>query len=368
MTKPPALRRLRQRAAALILKSKQQYDDLVSRIPVGVYILRSTPQGAFSLDFVSPRMAAMLGLKAESLRDDASLVYQAIHPEDRDGFVRLNEDGIKSQQPFDWEGRVLVDGTVKWLQIASTPRSLEDGDVVWDGVVLDITARTQAALSLRTSLRDKEALLREVHHRVKNNLQVINSLLRLETSRSQVADTKRVLKDMQGRIMSMALLHETLYRSERFGQVDLGRYLEQLAQQLFRAGSSSGLLRLELDLSPVQVGIDQAIPCGLIVNELLTNSLKHAFAEGLGGAVRIGLRQDADGRVELRVMDTGVGLPGDFEARRGASLGLQLVDDLARQLGGRLEIGPGPGAGFTVAFIAARPHDTGPVFGPAAGP
>jgi PAS domain S-box-containing protein len=232
----------------------------------------------------------------------------------------------------------------------------------------DITKRKEAEAALDASLQEKKALLREIHHRVKNNLQVITSLLRLEAGRSGDEGTRLVLKDMQGRIMSMALLHETLYRTGDFGRVELATYLRQLSQQLFRAhGLGAGQARLVLDLAPVQADIDQAIPCGLIVNEMLTNSLKHGFAGGQDGEVRVVLRPQADDHVYLEVSDSGVGLPADFEARRGGSLGMQLITDLARQIGGRLDIGPGPGAHFSVVFSRVR-HPTGETVRPGTTP
>ena len=231
----------------------------------------------------------------------------------------------------------------------------------------DITERKHAEEALEASLREKQALLREVHHRVKNNLQVITSLLRLEAGRSEGAVLLRVLKDMQGRILSMALLHETLYRSGEFGRVELESYVRRLAQQLFRAqGSESGEASLVLDLSPVQVDIDQAIPCGLIVNEMLTNSLKHGFSGGHRGEVRVVLRPEGEKQVYLEVSDTGIGLPADFDDRRGKSLGMRLISDLVRQLGGELDIGRGPGARFQVVFSRLR-HTTGPTLRPAPG-
>ena len=138
----------------------------------------------------------------------------------------------------------------------------------------------------------------------------------------------------------MALLHETLYRSGRFAWVDLGAYLKQLAGQSFRAQSAqAGAVQLELDLAPARVEMDLAIPCGLLVNELISNALKHAFPEGRPGEVRVQLASANGGtHLRLRVSDNGVGLAADFDARRGLSLGLQLVGDLARQLGGTLEI------------------------------
>lgn len=225
----------------------------------------------------------------------------------------------------------------------------------------DITERKRTEQALQASLQDKVALLNEVHHRVKNNLQVITSLLRLEAGRSAQPETKSVLTEMQSRIRSMALLHESLYRSGTLASVELGAYLQQIATQSIRA-HGSGAVRLQLDTAPVQVSLDQAMPCGLLVNELLTNCLKHGFPEGRTGEIRIELQalaplesaEDGTDQWRLCVRDTGVGLPADFETRRVASLGLQLVSDLTRQLDGTLEIGPGPGAAVTVTFAIAR--------------
>lgn len=209
---------------------------------------------------------------------------------------------------------------------------------------------------LVASLKEKEALLKEVHHRVKNNLQVVASLLRLEGRRIDHPITQSVLREMQGRIQSMALLHETLYRSGNFATVDLAAYLTQLAQQLFRSLTSPAAgVQLVLDLEPARLEIDQAIPCGLIANELASNSLKHGFPDGRTGEVRIRLRSENEGQhLRLTVSDTGVGLPANFDAGHKRSLGLQLVSDLARQLQGQLDIGPGPGATFDVKFLKSR--------------
>jgi two-component sensor histidine kinase len=157
---------------------------------------------------------------------------------------------------------------------------------------------------------------------------------------------------MQGRIHAMALLHESLYRSGTFASVDLSAYVKQLATQAFRAQSGqNGVVRLALELTAVNVGMDQATPCGLLVNELISNCLKHGFPDGRAGEVVVGLQPTGSaGLWRLSVRDTGVGLPADFESRRTQSLGLQLVSDLARQLGGTLEIGSGSGAVFTVVF------------------
>jgi two-component sensor histidine kinase len=213
-----------------------------------------------------------------------------------------------------------------------------------------VTERKLNQEAIQHSLAEKTALLNEVHHRVKNNLQVVTSLLRLEAGRSVQPDTQTVLREMQGRVRAMALLHESLYRTGIFASVDLGTYLKQLATQAFRAlAVQSGGVRLSLNMASIKVSMDLATPCGLLVNELISNALKHGFPNGHMGEVRLELQTVPDSALAcLRVSDTGIGLPEDFEASRSTSLGLHLASDLARQMGGHLDIGPG--ATFEVQF------------------
>jgi two-component sensor histidine kinase len=224
----------------------------------------------------------------------------------------------------------------------------------------DITKRKRVEVALQSLLGEKESLLKEVHHRVKNNLQVITSLLRMEARRSEHLATKSVLDEMKGRILTMALLHKSLYRSGTFAAVNLGAYLKQLTNQSFRAlVTRPGAVRLDLELASVQVEMDQALPCGLLVNELISNCLKHGFPGDHNGEVRVELQLLAGGpQLRLRVSDTGVGLPADFELKRSNSLGLQLVSSLARQVHGRLEVGSGPGAVFDVIFTPKHSKST----------
>jgi two-component sensor histidine kinase len=214
---------------------------------------------------------------------------------------------------------------------------------------LELAAREKA---LAVLVAEKTALLKEVHHRVKNNLQVITSLLRLEAARADPAGsrTQVVLGEMQGRIRSMALLHESLYRSSSFAEVDLGAYLKQLSQQAFRASADRGTVRLEQDLGRVTVSLDQATSAGLLVNELISNALKHAFPQGRSGVVRVTLQPTDGEKWCLQVSDDGIGLPADFAARRTQSLGLQLVDDLAIQMQGSLHAEPFAGASGGSSF------------------
>jgi PAS domain S-box-containing protein len=316
--------------------------------------------------YVSDRWWALLGYQPGEASTGPGGWMERIHPDDLGRVQEQLGQHLESRVPYAVEFRMQTkDSSYRWFLVR--------GQALWDaqgratrvaGSTTDITERKQAEASLQSSLRDKVALLNEVHHRVKNNLQVVASLLRLEAARSNHGDTKAVLADMQGRIRSMALLHETLYRSGIFASIELAGYLKQLATQTFRAqASGSGAVRLELELAPVQVSMDQATPCGLLVNELISNCLKHGFPEGRSGEVRITLQRvplDHDApspdrgavRVRLCVRDTGVGLRGDFKTLCGQSLGLQLVSDLTRQIDGVLEIGQGPGASFAIVFTA----------------
>lgn len=212
--------------------------------------------------------------------------------------------------------------------------------------------RKQIEIALGVSLLEKEALLKEMHHRVKNNLQVIFSLLGLEVGRSTQDETRMVLGDMQSRIRTMALLHESLFRSSTFSSLDLAAYLRQLSTQVFSTMRlHADALRLELDLDAVTIGMDQATPCGLLVNELISNSLKHGFPEGRSGEIRLELHTIAGtNQVHLKVSDTGIGLSTDFEEKRQHSLGLQLAVDLAKQIGGELTISRVPQLSFELRF------------------
>jgi PAS domain S-box-containing protein len=339
-------------------EAAERLEKIANRVPGFVYQYRLRPDGTSCFPYASDGIERIYQVRADEVREDATKAFAIGYSADLPGLMVSIQESARDLTPWRYEFRVhLRDGTVGWLAGNSVPQREPDGSVLWHGLISDVTDRKQAEELVRESLREKEALLKEVHHRVKNNLQVITSLLRLEAGRSAENATRVVLKSMQSRIRAMALLHESLYRSGSFARVDLAGYLRQVATQLFRAqNSDAGSVRLGLDLKPAEVEIDQAIPCGLIVNELLTNALKHAFPGGRAGEVRVTLHAVAGGPVRLCVSDDGVGLPADFEAKRGTSLGLQLVADLTRQIHGTVTLGPA--ATFTIVFVPRLPATT----------
>lgn len=289
---------------------------------------------------VNPAYCRMSGYTLEELR---SMSLKDLEAAMDSAEIQRRMEAIQSSGAARFETRHRrKDGTIWDAEVSVRLQDGPGGGNV-ASFIRDITERKRAEAETAASLREKEKLLREIHHRVKNNLQIITSLLRLESARRTAPGIKAVLGEMQSRVLAMALLHETLYRTGDFGHLNLAAYLENLGKQLLRAqGGLYGAVALELGLEAVAVDLDQAIPCGLAVNELLTNCLKHAFGERAGGTIRMTLTEAPDLGICIAVSDDGRGLPEDFDERRRQSLGLQLVSDLAAQLRGRLDIGPGP--------------------------
>ncbi|MCV2360961.1 PAS domain S-box protein [Paucibacter sp. TC2R-5] len=281
-------------------------------------------------------------------------------PEARPLIEAALQAAIDSGTPYDMElPWIGAQGTPKWVRTQGSAVRENGITLKLIGTIQDISESHQAKRELELSLQEKVGLLNEVHHRVKNNLQVITSLLRLEATRSEQLETRAVLGEMQARIRSMALLHESLYRSGIFASVDFASYLQQLATQAVRAQVGDVAVKLTLQLRPLTMSLDQAAPIGLLVNELISNSFKHAFPAGRGGELKIELKalDEAERQWCLRVSDNGVGLgdAAEFEARCARSLGMQLVFDLARQLGATLSIGPAPLAIFELLFVYDAP-------------
>ncbi len=214
----------------------------------------------------------------------------------------------------------------------------------------DATDRHQSQEKIKRSLREKEVLLREVHHRVKNNLQVICSMLRLQARSFQDETLRQALRVSRERVLAMALLHDQLHRAKDLSQINLGEYIRSLAASLFCSyGVNSAEVALDLNVEDITVPIDTAIPCGLIVNELVSNSLRHAFPDGQG-RVTLGLHARLRGQAELRVCDDGVGFAEGKRTSHTRSLGLWLVDLLAEQIGASVERSRCAGTAYQLVF------------------
>jgi PAS domain S-box-containing protein len=225
----------------------------------------------------------------------------------------------------------------------------------------DITERRQAEAQMKRALKDNEVLLREVHHRVKNNLQVICSLLRLQARYTQDDSLLQVLRDCRERVYAMALLHDQLHRARDLSSVDLSEYLKNVASSLFCSyGVDSARIELRLHLQNITVAFDTAIPCGLIVHELVSNSLRHAFPDGAGGRVSLNLRARTGGRVELTIADDGIGCHECTGGTSGKSLGLRLVTLLAEQMEAGVERSTTEGTQYRIRFQVKNQVESNP--------
>lgn len=220
------------------------------------------------------------------------------------------------------------------------------------GIFRDITERKRAQQQIEASLKEKEVLLKEIHHRVKNNMQIISSLLRLQSGSITDAKYKDMFNESQNRIITMSLIHEKLYQSRDIARIDVGNYLKDLVNGLFLSYDiSPGKISSNINVKNVSLGINSAIPCGLVINELISNSLKYAFPNRRPGEVRISLRSIEDEKFELIVADDGVGLPKDLDFRKTESMGMRMITILVEnQLHGEISLNRDKGTEFVIKF------------------
>lgn len=252
-----------------------------------------------------------------------------------------------------------------YLLVAS-PNDLKKVQGVWDSfdevisppiTKMILISRVQVLLQTRRLsvqvnqlLKDKEMLMKEIHHRVKNNLMVISSLLSLQSRYIKDEESKEIFKESQNRAQSMALIHERLYRSTDMKSIDFADYIRSLTRDLFNTYSTQeDRIDLKMDVEDVEVDIDNAVPLGLIINEIVTNSLKYAFPDENTGTITISFHKQKDQYI-LEVSDDGIGIPEEFEVEKSDSLGMMLINSLTYQIGGELEIERSPGTTFRIKF------------------
>jgi len=335
----------RKKAEKALRVSEEKYRALFDNAAEAIFVVQDD-----RLVFSNPMTTRLMGYSGEELA--AKPFAEFVDPEDRRMAVERHSRRLKGE---DAPGRYvirLVDrtGRSRWAEINVIL-------IDWEGrpatlnFANDITERKQAEEAVQASLREKEILLREIHHRVKNNMQVISSLLNLQAEYIADADARRMLRDSQLRIRSMALIHEKLYQGRDLSKIEFASYVRSLAVHLFQFYKvDQAQVRLEFDLEDVLLDINSAIPCGLVLSELVANALKHAFPEGRKGTVWIRLKREKGVGLKLQVADNGIGLPDALDVHHTGSFGLQIVSLLVGQLEGTLEIERTNGAVFTIAF------------------
>jgi two-component sensor histidine kinase/PAS domain-containing protein len=321
-----------------------QFAAIAANLPGILYRVMLHEDGSIDFPYTSPGTAI-------NDRQPGSHWLDRIHPDDRAEFFAVLRESAGEMLPFDLEQRLIdVPGQEVWVRNITRPHRRPDGAVVWDGMVLDITSQKRVEHDLQRSLREKDALLQEVHHRVKNNLQIISSLLDLQTLAITDPLSHAAFTESQRRIRAMALVHEQLYHVETMSRIDFGAYVRTLIDYLQQSFvSQAAQIALTIHIDEIWLDANAAIPCGLILNELVSNVFKHAFPSGRSGTIRVACERLADGDIELSVADDGIGLPAQSQRRTGA-LGLKLVQTLTRQLRGRLSLETRGGTVATLVF------------------
>jgi PAS domain S-box-containing protein len=273
----------------------------------------------------APASAALIAPKMQELLDNGEATFQLEH---------LRKDG--TLLPLEVYARITTWGNIKSVLSIAT----------------DITDRKLTQEKIEASLKEKEILLSEIYHRVKNNMQIIISLLKLQSRHVNEEKYREMFKESQNRILSMSLVHEKLYQSKDLTQIDFNEYIRDLIKDLFQSyGANKGNLTLKIDVKTILLGIDYAIPCGLIINELVTNSLKHAFPDSREGEIKVVLRSTGENMIELTVGDNGIGIPEDMDFKQTKTLGLHLVTLLAEnQLHGNIKLNRSKGTEFIMKF------------------
>ena len=309
-------------------------------------VLITSPDG--KIEWVNDGFIRLTGIPKEKLIDKQLTdinVYTNIESEFR--------DAIRNQHSRIFESNVTThNNSTVWLSSTLTP-IFDEAGILKKLVVVDsdITASKNLQQQIENSLKEKEVLLKEIHHRVKNNLQIIISLLNLQTGYIKDEGTLKTLKDGQSRVRSMALVHERFYQSEELTEINFSEYIEKLCQFLYQSyGDKTDRISLQVEGDKIKFDMDTAMPCGLLVNEIVSNAYKYAFPGQRSGRILIRLKR-VNEKVVLLVEDNGAGLPEDFDIDNSQSLGMQLIQALTSQLDGELVVKREKGLSFEVSFV-----------------
>jgi PAS domain S-box-containing protein len=321
-------------------------------------ILKNLPkvviyQSGLGNDFISDNISDMIGYLPSEVLESKYFFGNIMHPDDMPvvknsitNWHKSGDDGI-----LNMEFRVKKkDGGFIWIEDHMFRVKVNEKESYLSGILIDITDRKLAEQKISRSLKEKELLLKEIHHRVKNNLQVVSSLLKLQSGYVKDESSLDLLLDSQNRVRSMALVHQKLYQSKDFSEIDFPEYLKQLSEHLLNVfKAKSGDIDVVVNSADVNLGIDLAIPCGLILNELISNSLKYAFPGGRKGEISIDFKL-IDTGYEISISDNGVGFPKEINYKETKSLGLQLVNTLVGQIDGTIVMENISGTTFRIRF------------------
>ncbi|MEP0885775.1 PAS domain S-box protein [Trichocoleus sp. ST-U3] len=348
---------MRQQTEAQLQTSEQFLRSLYEGASSAIFVVNVLPEGEFRFVGMNPASEQLTGV---SLEDVQGKPPEQVFPPDMAAAVSANYIRcVQLGTTISYEENLPFLGRDSWWLTTLTPlRDTQSKIYRLIGNAINITERKQAEERLHASLQEKEVLLKEIHHRVKNNLQVVLSLLDLQSQQTKDQLTLEMFRESQDRIRSIALVHEELYQSDHLARINLADYIPRLLAHLFQIyGVNRSNISLQFNITPITFGIDIAIPCGLIINELVSNALKHAFYGKTSGTIWVEFNcvsatelQSGANQFVLVVGNDGIELQESTIFSRGSSLGWQLVRILVAQLEGQLEIELDQGTVFKIRF------------------
>ena len=359
-----AINSMNQRALEFVGKIHALQDSL-AETKLGVErfrkILEATPDAIIMIDlngkiiFINVQTVKLFGYEEQELIGQKVEIlipepYRSKHPEHRRNFfAEPRSRPMGSGMDLFGQRKNLE---IFPIEISISPFETKDG-MVGLASIRDVSDRKLAMIELQKSLKEKEALLREVYHRVKNNLQVVTSLLKLQAEATQEPSAQHVLLESSARIKSMALIHEMLYQSENLANIVMETYINKLLKYLFVIYAvDQNKINLTTNIDDILLNIDTAIPCGLIMSEIVSNALKHAFPENKSGEIKLSLKKQ-ENNIVLVISDDGIGIPENIDIKNTSSLGMRLIHNLAKQLGGDIVLENGKGTTFKLVFVAS---------------
>ncbi|MDN4166168.1 PAS domain S-box protein [Cytophagales bacterium LB-30] len=340
-------------------ESVEQLQAIASNIPSGaIFQLVSSKKNTLAFTFLSPSAEGLLGIDRQEVLDNAEALYAKIHPEDISRFLEGVTLSRNDQSEFSQSVRIQKGKEYRWIKINSKARHTDKGATIWDGILIDETEirelntrLEQNQVQLQQLVSEKDVLIREIHHRVKNNLQVMSSVLFLKAQTLKDPAMRQLLTESRQRLRSMALIHERLMQSGgKITQLDVHDYIYSLVEELKSIHYvNPEHIRFELDVMHLELNLDQVVNCGFIINEAVTNSLKYAFDPGKVGRIYISLHAEG-GKNTLRISDNGKGLPAHAHLGNTELFGMQLIKVFTSHLHGHVSLDGLEGTSYTIVF------------------
>ncbi|MBE9183524.1 PAS domain S-box protein [Microcoleus sp. LEGE 07076] len=343
----------RKHSEKVIRESEERFRQLAENIQDSFWLVSAE---LTDLLYLSPAYEQIWGRSREELYAEPIKWMDWVHPEDKHCLQEAIGRVLQGESTSTEYRIFLPDGSIRWVCDRAFPIYDELGNIYRiAGICEDISDRKLTSARIQAALREKKVLLKEIHHRVKNNMQVISSLLQLQAQYIEDEPTLALFEESQTRIHSMALIHEQLYQSENLDRIDLPPYVENLVANLYQSfGCGNTSIQFNLNVDPIFLNIETAIPCGLIINELVSNSLKYAFSQSLAGEININFHKINSQQFHLSIQDNGSGLPAGFDVENTESLGLRLVRMLTNQLDGTLVVDSECGTCYNISFVELK--------------